>query len=157
MHTLWVECDESGQPIQNSYIHARGDTPESDQRNYLHWDVEYQHELPKNGSNGMMILCIPPKRVSEKDDKELTTVTAETSTTPEIIDEVVQPSDEVTEEVIESIMKNGDTSLNDTRTEMPVFVDTPPENVVLIVGEEELSLRCRYLLNEKDFALNNKF
>ncbi|VDK45383.1 unnamed protein product [Gongylonema pulchrum] len=38
---IWVECDESGQPIKTTYVPARGDVPESE-RNLLPWKQDLQ-------------------------------------------------------------------------------------------------------------------
>ncbi|VDK66755.1 unnamed protein product, partial [Anisakis simplex] len=62
---IWVECDEMGNPVKTTYVPARGDVPE-DGTNLLPWKQDYQ-DLPKNGTNGILIRCLPgvrgPRRV----------------------------------------------------------------------------------------------
>ncbi|VDK82636.1 unnamed protein product [Litomosoides sigmodontis] len=57
---IWVECDESGQPVKMTYVPARGDVPESD-NNLLPWKQDLQ-DLPQNGTNGILIRCLPALR-----------------------------------------------------------------------------------------------
>uniref|UniRef100_A0A915CWM9 Uncharacterized protein n=1 Tax=Ditylenchus dipsaci TaxID=166011 RepID=A0A915CWM9_9BILA len=58
---IWVECDENGQPVKSTtYVPARGDRPQSP-NDYLHWDTEYQ-QLPENGTDGVLISCLPSHR-----------------------------------------------------------------------------------------------
>lgn len=38
---IWVECDESGQPIKTTYVPARGDVPEGG-NNLLPWKQDLQ-------------------------------------------------------------------------------------------------------------------
>ncbi|VDO33171.1 unnamed protein product [Onchocerca flexuosa] len=54
---IWVECDESGQAIKTTYVRARGDVPE-DGDNLLPWKQDLQ-DLPQNGTNGILIRCLP--------------------------------------------------------------------------------------------------
>ncbi|CAG9531888.1 unnamed protein product [Cercopithifilaria johnstoni] len=57
---IWVECDEFGQPIKTTYVPARGDIPE-DGNNLLPWKQDLQ-DLPQNGTNGILIHCLPESR-----------------------------------------------------------------------------------------------
>uniref|UniRef100_A0A915PUW8 Hemicentin-1 n=1 Tax=Setaria digitata TaxID=48799 RepID=A0A915PUW8_9BILA len=66
---IWVECDESGQPIKTTYVPARGDVPEGGD-NLLPWKQDLQvqsdfincQDLPQNGTNGILIRCLPESR-----------------------------------------------------------------------------------------------
>ncbi|VDM49301.1 unnamed protein product [Toxocara canis] len=62
---IWVECDDLGNPVKTTYVPARGDVPE-DEDNLLPWKQDYQ-DLPTNGTNGILIRCLPgvrePRRV----------------------------------------------------------------------------------------------
>ncbi|KAL3989826.1 Immunoglobulin I-set domain family protein [Acanthocheilonema viteae] len=57
---IWVECGESGQPIKTTYVPARGDVPEGG-NNLLPWKQDLQ-DLPQNGTNGILIRCLPESR-----------------------------------------------------------------------------------------------
>ncbi|KAM3729101.1 Hemicentin-2 [Dirofilaria immitis] len=59
---IWVECDESGQPIKTTYVPARGDVPENG-NNLLPWKQDLQ-DLPQNGTNKILIRCLPESRAS---------------------------------------------------------------------------------------------
>uniref|UniRef100_F1KPK8 Hemicentin-2 n=1 Tax=Ascaris suum TaxID=6253 RepID=F1KPK8_ASCSU len=62
---IWVECDDVGNPVKTTYVPARGDMPENED-NLLPWKQDYQ-DLPTNGTNGILIRCLPgvrePRRV----------------------------------------------------------------------------------------------
>uniref|UniRef100_A0A0R3RPP0 Hemicentin-1 n=1 Tax=Elaeophora elaphi TaxID=1147741 RepID=A0A0R3RPP0_9BILA len=57
---IWVECDEFGQPIKTTFVPARGDVPDGD-NNLLPWKQDPQ-DLPQNGTNGILIRCLPESR-----------------------------------------------------------------------------------------------
>ncbi|EFO26419.1 hypothetical protein LOAG_02064 [Loa loa] len=57
---IWVECDEFGQPIKTTFVPARGDVPEGD-NNLLPWKQDLQ-DLPQNGTDGILIRCLPESR-----------------------------------------------------------------------------------------------
>uniref|UniRef100_A0A914V4A2 Ig-like domain-containing protein n=1 Tax=Plectus sambesii TaxID=2011161 RepID=A0A914V4A2_9BILA len=57
---IWVECDENGNPVRTTYVPARGDLPDDD-NTLLPWRTEFQ-ELPENGTNGVLIRCLPGPR-----------------------------------------------------------------------------------------------
>jgi len=69
---LWVECDENGQPVVNTFAPDRGDTPHT-QRSYLHQESisrSQDEETARNGTEGMLIMCLPehssrgPRRIN---------------------------------------------------------------------------------------------
>ncbi|VDO35905.1 unnamed protein product, partial [Brugia timori] len=57
---IWVECDEFGQPIKTTYVPARGDVPDNN-NNLLPWKQDLQ-DLPQNGTNRILIRCLPESR-----------------------------------------------------------------------------------------------
>ena len=57
--TLWVECNEKGEPIDGIFKQARGDLPESD--NILnHWENK-PNKLILNGTDDTIIMCLPQR------------------------------------------------------------------------------------------------
>ncbi|TKR80918.1 hypothetical protein L596_014894 [Steinernema carpocapsae] len=55
----WVECDDEGKPIKKTYAPSRGDSP---QGTLVPWATIDYLDLPFNGSNGVIIRCLPGNR-----------------------------------------------------------------------------------------------
>ncbi|KAI6240753.1 EGF-like domain-containing protein [Aphelenchoides fujianensis] len=61
---VWVECDSDGQPVQNSFLPPRGDSPEAinpKDIEYLPWEDRHLH-AERQGPNVVFYKCVPSSR-----------------------------------------------------------------------------------------------
>ncbi|KAI6230583.1 Hemicentin-2 [Aphelenchoides fujianensis] len=61
---VWIECDSDGQPVQNSFLPPRGDSPEAinpKDIEYLPWEDRHLH-AERQGPNVVFYKCVPSSR-----------------------------------------------------------------------------------------------
>jgi hypothetical protein len=81
---VWVECDEQGIPLQNAYIPARGDSPESlnpKDIEYLPWE-DRQLYPNRRGPKVVYYKCMPTSR-----DQRSSGSTTQIDTPPQLIEQ----------------------------------------------------------------------
>uniref|UniRef100_A0A183BU16 Hemicentin-1 n=1 Tax=Globodera pallida TaxID=36090 RepID=A0A183BU16_GLOPA len=77
LRRIYVECDTNGIPVKNSYVRARGDRPKRP-NDYIHWGKEEAlTELPKNGTDGTLVVCLPESDGFEERRRRTQTAEAE--------------------------------------------------------------------------------
>ena len=82
MRRIYVECDQNGVPVKNTYRPDRGDRPHRPNE-YIHWAEEADlNGLPENGTDGVLLICLPnnrgPRRVPENAPPKLIQIPVDT-------------------------------------------------------------------------------